>query len=361
MDYNEILSRINDIIYIRFDGPVDIARAVAEIIIFSYFVFVLLNLVRETRAWQLTKGIALLLAITAISNIIGFKTISFMLNNTFNIMAIGILIIFQPELRRGLEQMGRGTLIKGMFARDAALEATQIMIDSLTVACSEMSITLTGALIVIERETKLGEIIETGIEINAKVTPELIINIFWKNTPLHDGAVVIRDRSVKAATCYLPLTESTEIDKELGTRHRAAIGMTEVSDAIALIVSEETGSVSFIIGGQISRGLNSSELKRLLSENLAEPSAAARRVSALRSKTLGGKKQRDKKPQGKELRGMEPQGGVPQGKKLRGMEPQGGAPQGEAPQGEEPQGEAPQDSKTPSKKTQSKKPQGMKP
>ena len=290
MDYGEILSRINDIFYIRLDGPADIARSVAEVIIFSYFVFVLLNLVRETRAWQLTKGIGLLLAITAISNVIGFKTISFVLNNTFNIMAIGVLIIFQPELRRGLEQMGRGTLIKSMFVRDAALEDTHVMIDNLIVACYEMSITLTGALIVIERETKLGEIIETGIELNASVTTELLINIFWKNTPLHDGAAVIRDNRVKAATCYLPLTESTEIDKELGTRHRAAIGMTEVSDAIALIVSEETGNVSFIIGGQIRRGLSSSELKRLLNEHLTEPPSTARRVPALRVRNLKGRK-----------------------------------------------------------------------
>ena len=284
MDYEELLSRINDILYIRLDGPLDVARAVAEVIILSFFVYVVLNLVRETRAWQLTKGIALLLAITAISNIIGFKTISFVLNNTFSIMAIGVLIIFQPELRRGLEQMGRATLIKSMFGREATLEDTKNMIDNLTSACFDMSKTLTGALIVVERETKLGEIIDTGIDVNASVTSELLINIFWKNTPLHDGAIVIRDNRVKAATCYLPLTENTDIDKELGTRHRAAVGVTEVSDAIALIVSEETGTVSFIKSGQIARGLTPSELKSMLNRNLTEPSPAARKVSALRDR-----------------------------------------------------------------------------
>ncbi|MDR3121460.1 MAG: diadenylate cyclase CdaA [Clostridiales bacterium] len=281
------LSDLNNVFYIRLNSPLDVIKAVAEILIITYFVYVIFNLVRETRAWQLLKGIFLIVFITALSNILELRTLSFLLNNTFSVLAIGTVVIFQPELRRGLEKIGRSTL-KGLFVGDTDNERVFGMVSAITRACIDLSRTYTGALIVIERETKVGDIITTGIPLAADVSAELIINIFTKNTPLHDGAVVIRDCRIEAATCYLPLTENAEVDKDLGTRHRAAIGVTEISDALVVVVSEETGLVSFIQNGVILRGLTPDALRELLSENLTAAAASSvKGISFLRSRIKG--------------------------------------------------------------------------
>jgi len=271
-----------NITYFRLDNAVDIVKAVIEILCITYFLYVVLNLLRETRAWQLLKGVLLILVIMAVANIAELRTLSYLLNNAFGVLAIGMVIVFQPELRRGLEQLGRSTL-KVFFNTDA-IKTARIMVDAVVKACMEMSGTNTGALIVIERQTKLGEIIDTGIMIGADISAELLVNIFTKNTPLHDGAVVIRDLRVEAATCYLPLTEEADLDKDLGTRHRAAIGMTEISDAIVLVVSEETGHISYVANGEINRGLSEDLLRSLLIEGLQEFSEPVSKFTLFRNK-----------------------------------------------------------------------------
>ena len=285
MSFENILEIINNIFYLRIDSAMDAVKAIAEILIFTYLFYKLLNIIKETRAWQLLKGIIFLVLITALSDILGFRTLSFVLNNTFNLMAIGVFVIFQPELRRGLEQIGRSSL-KGFFSSDVDITNTTNTIEELVRGCMELSKTSTGALIVIERDTKIGDIINTGITLDSEVTAELMINIFTPNTPLHDGAIIIRNNRIKAATCYLPLTDNRDISKELGTRHRAAIGATEVSDAIVIVVSEETGKVSFIMNGEITRGLQGDQLRVLLRENLIDLSAQTRKISFFKGERL---------------------------------------------------------------------------
>jgi diadenylate cyclase len=294
LDFESFIGFAKDAFYVRFDGPLEMVKAVAEIVIFTYFIYVILKLVRDTRAWQLSKGILLILAITVFSNLLSLKSLSFVLNNTFSVLAIGVLILFQPELRRGLEQIGRST-IKDLFSSDSESVEARGVLEELARACAELSKTSTGALIVIEKQTKVGDIISTGIAINSDVTAELLINIFTPNTPLHDGAVVIRDNRIKAATCYLPLSENAEIDKELGTRHRAAIGVTEVSDALAIVVSEETGLISFIQNGKIRRGLSSDALKDALAEQMPEMAAQPKILPIIGQKAKAGKRGRKEK------------------------------------------------------------------
>ena len=262
---------LNNLFYIRFDSALDIVKAVAEVLILALIINAILNLFRETRAWQLFKGVMLIVVIMALANILKLRTLAFILDNTFGVLAIGTLVVFQPELRRGLEHIGRSSF-KVIFSNDSG-QSTLDMVNAVSRACAEMSKDKTGALIVLERQTKLGEIIDTGILLTADVSAELLINIFTKNTPLHDGAVIIREARIIAATCYLPLTEDIDIDKEFGTRHRAAIGMAEASDAIVVVVSEETGQISYIENGIIKRGLSEDSLRRTLLENLDEAMA----------------------------------------------------------------------------------------
>ena len=273
---------INNLIYIRLDNPLEVTKAIIEVLCITYFIFIILNFVRETRAWQLLRGVLLIVVVTTIANLADLRTLAYILNNTFGFLAIGIVVVFQPELRRGLEQIGRSAL-QVLFNTDT-VKSAQDMVDAVVRACSEMSRTLTGALIVIERQTKLAEIIETGILLGADVSAELLINIFTKNAPLHDGAVVIRDIHIEAASCYLPLTEDNSVDKELGTRHRAAIGMTELTDAIVLVVSEETGSMSYVVNGVINRSLSEDMLHSHLIEGLEEFAAPARKMSFFKGK-----------------------------------------------------------------------------
>jgi diadenylate cyclase len=220
-----------------------------------------------------------------LSGFLGLKTIAFLLNNTIQYIAIALIVIFQPELRRGLEHIGRSNF-KDIFSAEEErnLIKTTAMIEEIVKAATQMSETLTGALIVIERKTRLGEIINTGTELDSKLTYELLINIFTPNTPLHDGAVIIRSNMIKAASCFLPLTDNPHLSKELGTRHRAALGITEVSDSIAIVVSEETGQISFALNGGLSRNLNSDTLRKALNKNLLDKVTASKRITLWRVK-----------------------------------------------------------------------------
>ncbi len=272
--------------YIGIDDPLSILRAVIDIGIVSYVIYKLIILVKETRAWQLIKGILFILAATELSKILGLKTINYILQSTLSVLAIGAIVLFQPELRRALEQIGRSRF-KDIFSFDEANIRIQItaVIEEIVKACTELSKTYTGALLVIEKDTKIGEIINTGVLLDSSVSAELIMNIFTPNTPLHDGATIIRDNRIKAAACFLPLTDNPNLSKELGTRHRAALGITEVSDSIAIVVSEESGKISFALNGGLTRNLTSDTLRKALNKNLLEKNTPNKKLALWRAKT----------------------------------------------------------------------------
>ena len=241
--------------------------AFLDIALIAFVVYKLLIWTRKTRAWSLFKGITILAIVYFLALIIEMHTTIWIINQTLNIAIIALIIIFQPEIRRALERMGRTRglpFINNLEEGDTA-DAAQVMED-IVQAAVQMSKTMTGALIVIEKETPLGDLETTGVAVDALVSTQLLLNIFQKNAPMHDGAVLVRENRVKAATCILPLTTS-QLSKELGTRHRAALGVSETSDAYALIVSEETGNISIAKDGQLFRNLNEDELRDILISN----------------------------------------------------------------------------------------------
>ena len=231
----------------------EIIRNAIDILIVTYIVYHLIVIVRGTRALHLLRGTFVLVVIWTLSVYLKLNTLNWLMHQVVTFGVIGIVIIFQPELRRGLEQLGRGKLFSrtGTSSEDLGTLVEEIM--KCTRYLRRRNI---GALIVLERETGLNEYIQSGIAMQSLVSSELLINTFMPNTPLHDGAVIIQDKLIAAAGCYLPLSENPFISKELGTRHRAAIGLSEVTDAICLIISEETGQISMSIGGQILRDID---------------------------------------------------------------------------------------------------------
>lgn len=243
---------------------------VLEIIIISFLLYQILGWVKSTRAWTLFKGIIVILMFTIFAMIFQLNAILWILSNTLNVGIIAVIIVFQPELRRALEQLGRKNIIGSIIPFDEQKEGERFSertISEIIKATVELSKTKTGALIVMEEEVALGEYERTGIPVDAIVSSQLLVNIFEHNTPLHDGAVLIRKDRIVAATCYLPLTDSLEVNKELGTRHRAAIGISEVSDSITIIVSEETGSVSITKDGKIIRNVDGDKMRKLLGKS----------------------------------------------------------------------------------------------
>ncbi|MBT9142302.1 MAG: Cyclic di-AMP synthase CdaA [Dehalococcoidia bacterium] len=242
-----------------------------DIALVAYVFYKAIILIRGTRAEQLIKGVAVLLITTVVSGQIGLDTFHWLLRNVMTIGLVAIAIIFQPELRRALETLGRGKI----FTRSSYLYADtdfELMLDELIKAVQVLVKKRLGALIVLERETGLNELVETGIFVDGQVTAELLINIFLPRSPLHDGAVIIRGNRMMAAGCYLPLTANPNLSTELGTRHRAALGVSEQSDAVAIVVSEETGVVSITNNGKLTRYLDELTLKQLLI-NLCKPPA----------------------------------------------------------------------------------------
>lgn len=244
-----------------------------DIAILSYLVYLLIKLVRETRAGQLVKGIVLLALGYLISSIVGLKSLKYIISTAFDIGLIAIIILFQPELRRALEKVGRtrfGLNLLGFGeSQDELTEKWSNAIQSICDSCVELSATCTGALIVVERQTRLGEQIETGTILNALPSKEIFGNIFYPKTPLHDGAVIMRDGIILAAACFLPKPQKDElVNKKLGSRHRAAIGMSENSDAVVIVVSEETGQISVAMDGVLTRDYTHEKLKNLLTEEL---------------------------------------------------------------------------------------------
>lgn len=234
-----------------------------DIVIVAYLLYRLLLLIRGTRAVQLLQGVIVILLATALSSVFHLTTLYWLLNKILTLGFIAIPILFQPELRRALEQVGRGGFFSVSF-RSTAPEETQHLIAEIVKSTQVLSKAKIGALIVIERDTGLTEYIETGTMVEGLVSSQLLINTFIPNTPLHDGAVVVRGKKLISAGCFLPLTENRNLDKELGTRHRAALGVTEQSDAVSVVVSEETGKISIAVDGVLTRDLSENALFELL-------------------------------------------------------------------------------------------------
>lgn len=245
---------------------------VVDILLLAYIVYAVIKLVRETRAAQLMKGIALLVFVYILSDFIGLKAIRFISNMVLNAGLIAIIVLFQPELRRALERFGQTTIRLSRLtfgADDSVNERWETAIPIIAESAEQLSVTFTGALIVIERGTKLGEHILNGTVMKAQPSLELFGNIFYPKTPLHDGAVIMRDGIIWAAACFLPKPQKEElIDKHLGSRHRAAIGMSENSDALVVVVSEETGQISVAQNGTITRNYTRATLEKLLRNTL---------------------------------------------------------------------------------------------
>ena len=252
-----------------YTGSFSLIFAIMDILIVLFLVYKAFKLLRNTRAWQLLKGILVLVLVMLFSSIFQLKILNYILSSVMVYGGLMLIVIFQPELRRGLEQLGTTNKIKKLFVNTKDEESkTKEMIYQVVIAATEMSKTKIGSLIVIERDIKIKDIIDTGIYMNSEISPQLLVNIFVPKTPLHDGAVVISDNKIAAASCMLPLSNDPDIARELGTRHRAAIGISKQSDAIAVVVSEETGKISIAKDGTLIADVKEDVLKKILLKNL---------------------------------------------------------------------------------------------
>ena len=246
------------------DRPTITKIDIAEIIIISFLIYNILVWFKQTRAWNLLKGIIVVVVFVLIAAMFQMNTILWLAGKTINVAVIAIIIVFQPEQRRALEQLGQKKFFTSVFSFDSQKgqeRFSERVTNEIVKATYEMAKVKTGALIVIEQDVSLGEYERTGIALDSLISSQLLINIFEHNTPLHDGAILVRGDRIVAATCYLPLSDNMELSKELGTRHRAAVGISEVCDALTIVVSEETGNVSLAIGGELFRNVDAEYLK----------------------------------------------------------------------------------------------------
>ena len=261
---------------------------ILDILIVAYIIYRVMKLLKDTSAERLIKGIIILVGIMLLASMLHLTMISWLLQQALNVGLFAIVVVFQPELRRLLEQIGKGNFSRLIVPADAPDEV-ESMITATVSACADMSRTKTGALIVFERRERLGEIISTGTMVDAAPSAELIKNIFFKNSPLHDGAMIVRAGRVCAAGCVLPLSGNQSLSRDLGTRHRAAVGMSESADSVLVVVSEETGSISVAIGGMLKRHLSPEMLRKLLENELLDSEKQEKsRLAAIRDMWKGG-------------------------------------------------------------------------
>lgn len=277
-----ILSSYFDWFYFPSIGLNDIL----DILIVAFLIYLILSWIKETRAQNLLKGMGILFFLIALAYILKLNTILFITQNALSVGILALFILFQPELRRVLDELGRNELVNNLF-RNSKSEDKRLSdrtIYELVKGAMAMGRQKTGALIVIERNTPLGEYMSTGIELDAAISSQLLVNIFEKNTPLHDGAVIIRNNRIVSATCYLPLTERKDLNKELGTRHRAGLGISEVSDSCTIIVSEETGRISVAYKGAMNRNMSENALRDFLEDlDNIDSDMKLRRVKGVKS------------------------------------------------------------------------------
>ena len=267
---------------------------IIQIALIAFFVYQFMVWIKYTHAYTLLKGILVVLLFILIAYIFRMNTILWIFSNLASTLIVGVIVIFQPELRKVLEQLGQKRIMASLIPFDAGKEVkerfTDKTISELVRASVELAKAKTGALMVIEREVSLKDIERTGIEIDGLVTSQLLINIFEHNTPLHDGAVVIRGNRVVAATCYLPLSDNTSISKDLGTRHRAAVGVSETTDSLTIVVSEETGRVSVAEGGMLRSVPTAEALRNILSGLMKEEPVSSNRFKIWKGRLINGKK-----------------------------------------------------------------------
>lgn len=255
---------INIVNYIEelIQNPIRIVCLILDLTIVIFLAYKLLKTTKNSRVWQLIKGIAMLVVITVVSGWLRLDILHYILTSVMTYGVIVMIVIFQPELRRALEQLGTNKLTKFFGIDKDIITKTKEDIYKIVIAATELSKTKTGALIVIERDIKLGDIAENGVELNAEISPQLLVNIFEPKTPLHDGAVLISNNKIKAAACILPLVNDKQTARKLGTRHRAAIGISKETDSIAIVVSEETGKISIAKDGTLIADVNEEVLKK---------------------------------------------------------------------------------------------------
>lgn len=259
---------------------------IAEIIIISFLVYHIMVWIRDTKAWALLKGVFFILIFLLIARVWNMSTILWIAQGAFNIAATALIVVLQPELRKALEQLGKKNLVAMILPFDTGKQEEGLFSDEtiheIARACMEMGKVRTGALIVVKQKDSLAEYENTGIQVDAVVTSQLLINIFEHNTPLHDGAIIISGNRITYATCYLPLSDNMELSKDLGTRHRAGVGISEVTDSMTVIVSEETGKISVAYGGTLTRELNAQgleeQLRMIQNKPVAEEKKKERRI-----------------------------------------------------------------------------------
>lgn len=254
---------------------------IVEVFILAFILYHILLWIKNTRAWALLKGVVVIGVFILIAALFKMNTILWIVTNVFSIAAIAVVVVLQPELRKALEDLGRKNLLSSILPFDSGREEngrfSDRTINEIVKASVEMGKVKTGALIVIQQEQPLGEYERTGIDVDGIVSSQLLINIFEHNTPLHDGAVIVRGNRVVSATCYLPLSDNMELSKDLGTRHRAGVGISEVTDSLTVIVSEETGKISVAYGGQLERGVDAERLKQRISDIQNKPAEEKKR------------------------------------------------------------------------------------
>lgn len=266
---NSIVTSLKKYIHV-FDLPKVSVIDVLEIVILAFVIYHVALWIKNTRAWTLLKGIIVLLACYVIAYILGMNVIVWIFERTISIGITALMIVFQPELRRALEELGQKNIVSTLIpfddTRNQNERFSERSINEIVKATVEMAKVKTGALIIIEKDIDLSEYERTGIELDSTISSQLLINIFEYNTPLHDGAVIIRGDRIVSATCYLPLSDNMGLSKELGTRHRAGVGISEVTDSLTIIVSEETGRISVAVGGKLLRNIDGDLLKKKLTE-----------------------------------------------------------------------------------------------
>lgn len=266
---NSIVTSLKKYIHV-FDLPKVSVIDVLEIVILAFVIYHVALWIKNTRAWTLLKGIIVLLACYVIAYILGMNVIVWIFERTISIGITALMIVFQPELRRALEELGQKNIVSALIpfddTRNQNERFSERSINEIVKATVEMAKVKTGALIIIEKDIDLSEYERTGIELDSTISSQLLINIFEHNTPLHDGAVIIRGDRIVSATCYLPLSDNIGLSKELGTRHRAGVGISEVTDSLTIIVSEETGRISVAVGGKLLRNIDGDLLKKKLTE-----------------------------------------------------------------------------------------------
>ena len=280
-----IVSYLNEL----YQYPIKLIPHVIDITIVIFLVYKFFKMSRNSRAMQLVKGILLYIVITALSSIFQVTIINYFLRQFLTYGVIALIVIFQPELRRALEQLGSNKLTRFIGIEKDKYVQTKEDIYKIVIAATELAKTHTGALIVLEKDIKIKDIIESGIVVNSDVSPQLLVNIFVPNTPLHDGAVIISENKIVAAACILPLASDQDIAKELGTRHRAALGISKESDSVAIVVSEETGKISLARNGRLLVDIKEETLKQILIKDFAEK-YDNKGVNKIKSKINNGKK-----------------------------------------------------------------------